>query len=48
LHSDFRIGGLEPGQTKTIRGKVYLVPADSAALRSRYERDFPEHIAPLK
>jgi hypothetical protein len=41
LHSDFRIGGLEPGQTKAIRGKIYLMPADFAALRARYRRDFP-------
>lgn len=43
MHSDFRIGGLKPGETKKIRGKIYLVPADVAALVSRYERDFPEH-----
>ena len=48
LHSDFRIGGLAPGETKNIRGKIYIAPADSAALKSRYERDFPEHVAPLK
>ena len=24
LHSDFRIGGLAPGETKKIRGKIYL------------------------
>jgi hypothetical protein len=42
LHSDFRIGGLAPGQTRTIRGKIYLVPADVEALLARYRRDFPE------
>lgn len=41
LHSDFRIGGLEPGQSKAIRGKIYLMPADFPALRARYRRDFP-------
>jgi hypothetical protein len=41
LHSDFRIGGLDPGQTKAIRGKIYLMPADFPALRARYRRDFP-------
>ena len=30
LHSDFRIGGLKPGESKTIRGKIYLMPADFA------------------
>ncbi|MFO0892736.1 MAG: hypothetical protein U0790_26795 [Isosphaeraceae bacterium] len=43
LHSDFRIGGLRPGESKSIRGKLYLVPADFPALQARYERDFPEH-----
>ena len=41
LHSDLRIGGLAPGETKTIRGKMYLVPNDVAALVRRYEADFP-------
>ncbi len=43
LHSDFRIGGLAPGQTKKIRGKIYIVPNDLPALLRRYHRDFPEH-----
>lgn len=45
LHSDPRIGGLKPGETKTIRGKLYIVDADLDALVKRYERDFPEHKA---
>jgi hypothetical protein len=45
LHSDFRIGGLAPGQTKRIRGKLYLMPADLPVLLDRYRRDFPEHRA---
>jgi hypothetical protein len=45
LHSDFRIGGLRPGETKRVRGKIYVVPADPAALLARYARDFPEHVA---
>lgn len=40
LHSDFRIGGLAPGERKVIRGKVYLVPNDVAGLLQRAERDF--------
>lgn len=43
IHSDFRVGGLDPAQTKTIRGKLYIVPADVDALLARYHRDFPEH-----
>lgn len=44
VHSDFRLGGLQPGETKTIRGKIYLVPADVPALVARYAKDFPEHV----
>jgi hypothetical protein len=44
LHADFRIGGLAAGETKTARGVLYLVAADSDALVQRYQRDFPEHI----
>ncbi len=40
LHNDFRIGGLKPGETKTIRGKMYIVPADEPALLARFRRDF--------
>jgi hypothetical protein len=43
LHSDFRLGGLQPGETKSIRGKIYLVPNDVSALLRRYAEDFPEH-----
>jgi hypothetical protein len=45
LHSDFRIGGLKPGETKAIRGKIYLMPADLPALLARYRRDFPGQAA---
>jgi hypothetical protein len=44
IHSDFRIGGLAPGETKTIRGKLYVVPADEKALVVRYQRDFPQPV----
>lgn len=40
IHSDFRIGGLEPGESKSIFGKLYLVENDSKKLLARYERDF--------
>jgi hypothetical protein len=45
LHSDFRIGGLKPGESKTVRGKLYLMPADFPGLLARYRRDFPEQAA---
>jgi hypothetical protein len=41
IHSDFRIGGLRPGETKKIHGKLYIMPADVDALLKRYEKDFP-------
>lgn len=40
IHSDFRIGGLRPGETKQILGKIYVVNNDIPALLRRYERDF--------
>lgn len=43
VHSDFRLGGLKPGETKKIRGKLYLVRSSVDELLRRYERDFPEH-----
>lgn len=42
IHSDFRIGGLEPGETKKIHGKLYLTGNDIPALVARYKRDFPQ------
>ena len=41
MHSYFRIGGLKPGETKAIRGKIYLMPADLTALHALDRRDFP-------
>ena len=43
LHSDFRLGGLEPGAVRQIKGRIYLVPNDIPALLKRYQTDFPEH-----
>ena len=45
LHSDFRLGGLKPGETKQIRGKIYVVANDVPALLKRYAKDFPEQRA---
>lgn len=42
LHNDPHVGGLKPGETKKLRGKVYLLPNDPAALLRRYRRDFPK------
>ena len=42
LHSDFRLGGLNPGETKQIRGKLYLLPNDVPLLLKRYQADFPK------
>ena len=42
VHSDFRIGGLKPGETKRIKGKLYILPNDVEGLLARYKKDFPE------
>ena len=38
-------GGLAAGQTKHIRGKIYIVPANVPRLVTRYEKDFPEQVS---
>jgi len=43
LHGDFRLGGVPPGETRSIHGKIYLLPNDIPALLRRYRADFPEH-----
>ena len=43
LHSDFRLGGLKPDETRSIKGKIYLVENNIEALLERYRKDFPEH-----
>ncbi|HAV63749.1 MAG TPA: hypothetical protein DCY13_15450 [Verrucomicrobiales bacterium] len=42
VHSDFRLGGLKPGETRRIRGKIYVMKNDVDALLRRYEADFPD------
>jgi len=43
LHNDFRLGGLNPGETKKVHGKLYVLPAHIPTLLSRYRQDFPNH-----
>ena len=42
VHSDPRIGGLAPGESKEMRGRLYILPNDPEALLRRYRRDFGE------
>jgi hypothetical protein len=46
LHSDFRLGGIGPGETRRIHGKIYLVPNEVSALLKRFRRDFPHLTVP--
>jgi hypothetical protein len=41
IHSDPRIGGLEAGEVKKLRGKIYIVKNDPKKLLQRYHQDFP-------
>ena len=43
LHSDFRFGGLKPGEIKKVRGKIYILKGTVENLLKKYEADFPEH-----
>jgi hypothetical protein len=40
IHNDFRVGGLEPGETKKLHGKIYVLDNDPDALLARYRKDF--------
>jgi len=42
MHNDFRIGGLKAGETKKIKGMLYVLPADTKLLEERFHSDF-EH-----
>ena len=44
LHSDFRFGGLKPGETKKVKGKIYIMKGSVDDLRKRYEKEFPQHL----
>jgi hypothetical protein len=41
IHADFRLGGLKPGETKELAGKIYLVDHDIPALLKKVEKDLP-------
>lgn len=41
MHNDFRIGGLKPGESKTIEGRLYVLPNDVELLSKRFHEDFP-------
>lgn len=41
LHLSVRLGPMKPGETKTIRGKVYLFDGSKEDCLEKYRRDFP-------
>ena len=46
LHNDPRIGGLKPGESKALSGKVYILENNIPALLARYQKDFPSSAPP--
>jgi dienelactone hydrolase len=46
IHADFRIGGLRPGETQTLHGRLYLLDNDIPRLLRLYHRDFPASAVP--
>jgi len=46
LHSDPFIGGLAPGETKTVTSRLYLLPNDPKRLLKRYQQDFASRHLP--
>jgi hypothetical protein len=47
VHGDPHIGGITPGKSKKVRGKIYILKNDPAELLRRYQRDFPKSKSPL-
>lgn len=45
LHSDFRLGGLQPGESRKVRGMIYIIPNDVTELLKRYAADFPDQVS---
>jgi len=41
IHSDPHVGGLQPHETKKLRGRIYLMANDPAKLLKQYRRYFP-------
>ena len=41
MHLGIHLGPLPSGESRTVRGKIYLVEESEAELLDRYERDFP-------
>lgn len=48
LHSDFRIGGLESGETKRIRGRILFHAADPDGLLRRHRTEVQRGSGPAK
>jgi hypothetical protein len=40
LHADPHVGGLDPAETKRVRGKLYLLKNDPSVLLKRHRADF--------
>jgi hypothetical protein len=40
IHNDPRLGGLKPGEKKSLRGRIYFMKNDPEALLKRYRKDF--------
>jgi hypothetical protein len=41
LHNCVRVGPLQPGESRNVRGRLYLFPGDKEECLARFRRDFP-------
>ncbi|MBK9170375.1 MAG: hypothetical protein IPM24_23335 [Bryobacterales bacterium] len=41
LHASIRVGPLKPGESKTIRGRLFLFPGSRDECLTRFEKEFP-------
>jgi hypothetical protein len=40
MHLSIRVGALKPGETKTVRGRIYVMQADKIDVLKRYRSEF--------
>jgi hypothetical protein len=42
MHAGVRVGALQPGESRTVRGRLYLFRGTREECADRFRRDFPE------
>jgi hypothetical protein len=45
MHLSVRVGPLKQGQSRTIRGRIYLIKGSKEDCLRRFEKDFPKKMS---